>query len=115
MKNDFENVKKLYHFTKFDTAILILESQCLRFGRLNDMNDIHENDKLSFVDVSRNQINDFPSNLLAVIDYEIMKLFGLLPKTMISAFLARTAKLLNKYDRGTVCFKLKEYAISLNF
>lgn len=73
MKKRFRKCEKLYHFTKFDTAILILESQCLRFGRLNDMNDIHENDKLSFVDVSRNQINDFPSNLLTVIDDEIAK------------------------------------------
>lgn len=46
MKEEFMNMKKLYHYTKFDTAIKILESHSLRFGRLHNMNDIHENDKL---------------------------------------------------------------------
>ena len=31
MKEEFMNMKKLYHYTKFDTAIKILESHSLRF------------------------------------------------------------------------------------
>ena len=40
MKEEFMNMKKLYHYTKFDTAIKILESHSLRFGRLHNMNDV---------------------------------------------------------------------------
>ena len=46
MKEKFEKTEKLYHFTSFDTALKIIESNRLRFGRLNNMNDIHENDKI---------------------------------------------------------------------
>lgn len=73
MKEEFINMKKLYHYTKFDTAIKILESHSLRFGRLNDMNDIHENDKLSYVDTTRTPINSFPSDVLDAIDCEMAK------------------------------------------
>jgi hypothetical protein len=46
IKEAFQQTVKLYHFTSFDTAKLILESNCLRYGRLSSMNDIHESDKL---------------------------------------------------------------------
>lgn len=67
------NMKKLYHYTKFDTAIKILESHSLRFGRLHNMNDIHENDKLSYTDLSGSPINSFPSDVLDAIDCEMAK------------------------------------------
>ena len=73
MRKEFEKIHKLYHYTKFDTAIKILESHSLRFGRLNYMNDIHENDKLSYVDTTRTPINSFPSDVLDAIDCEMAK------------------------------------------
>ena len=73
MKEEFMNMKKLYHYTKFDTAIKILESHSLRFGRLHNMNDIHENNKLSYVDTTETLINSFPSDVLDAIDCEMAK------------------------------------------
>ena len=73
MRKEFKNIKKLYHYTKFDTAIKILESHSLRFGRLHNMNDIHENDKLSYVDTMGTPINSFPSDVLDAIDCEMAK------------------------------------------
>ena len=64
VKEKFEKTEKLYHFTSFDTALKIIESNRLRFGRLNNMNDIHENDKIEFVDANNQQINKFPSKVL---------------------------------------------------
>ena len=73
MRKDFKSINKLYHFTKFDTAIKILGSYNLRFGRLHDMNDIHENDKLSYVNLQGNTIQSFQSEILEVIDVEMAK------------------------------------------
>jgi hypothetical protein len=73
IKEQFEQTEKLYHFTKFDTALKILESNCLRFGRLDNMNDIHENDKIEFVDANNQQINEFPSEVLDALHDEIYK------------------------------------------
>lgn len=50
---NFEKMNKLYHYTTYDTALKILKSGCLKFGRLNNMNDIHENDKLVYEDLSK--------------------------------------------------------------
>lgn len=73
MREEFKNIKKLYHYTKFDTAIKILESHSLRYGRLHNMNDIHENDKLSYVDSKGTTINSFHSDVLDAIDCEMAK------------------------------------------
>lgn len=73
MKVEFKSINKLYHFTKFDTTIKILGSHNLRFGRLHDMNDIHENDKLSYVNLQGNTIQSFQSEILEVIDVEMAK------------------------------------------
>ncbi len=73
MREEFKNIRKLYHYTKFDTAIKILESHSLRFGRLHNMNDIHENDKLSYVDLTGNPINSLSSDVLDAIDCEMAK------------------------------------------
>ena len=73
MREEFESTNKLYHYTKFDTAIKILKSNSLRFGRLHDMNDIHENDKLSYVNSAGIPISSFPSEVLDVIDCEMAK------------------------------------------
>ena len=73
IKEQFEQTEKLYHFTKFDTALKILESNRLRFGRLDNMNDIHENDKIEFVGPNNQQINEFPSEVLDALHDEIYK------------------------------------------
>lgn len=73
MRKEFKSINKLYHYTKLDIAIKILESHSLRFGRLHDMNDIHENDKLSYVDLSGTAINSFPSSALNAIGDEMEK------------------------------------------
>lgn len=73
IKEQFEQTEKLYHFTKYDTALKILESNRLRFGRLDNMNDIHENDKIVFVDANNQQINKFPSATLDALHDEIYK------------------------------------------
>lgn len=73
MRKEFKSINKLYHFTKFDTAIKILGLHNLRFGRLHNMNDIHENDKLSYVDLSGNPIQYFSSDILETIDNEMAK------------------------------------------
>lgn len=73
IKEQFEQTEKLYHFTKFDTALIIIESNRLRFGRLDNMNDIHENDKIEFVGANNQQINEFPSEVLDALHDEIYK------------------------------------------
>lgn len=42
IKHRFNDTEKLYHYTTFDSAIKILQSRTLLFGRLKDMNDINE-------------------------------------------------------------------------
>lgn len=73
MRVEFKNLKKLYHYTRFDTALKILASRSLRFGRLHDMNDIHENDKLSYVDSSEIAINSFSVDVVDAIACEMAK------------------------------------------
>ena len=38
----FQQIDKLYQYTKFDSAIRIILSEQLKFGRLGDMNDVNE-------------------------------------------------------------------------
>ena len=73
IREQFKRTEKLYHFTSYDTAKLILESNQLRFGRLNNMNDIHENDKLMFADANGVGIDEFPTDVLDVFYDEIYK------------------------------------------
>lgn len=73
IKEQFEKLEKLYHFTSFDTAMKIIESNRLRFGRLNNMNDIHESDKIVFVDANNHPIDKFPSDVLDALYDEIYK------------------------------------------
>ena len=73
IKEHFEKTEKLYHFTSFDTALKIIESNHLRYGRLNNMNDIHENDKIVFVDANNHPTDKFPSDVLDELYDEIYK------------------------------------------
>lgn len=73
IKEQFEKMEKLYHFTSFDTAKKIIESNRLRFGRLNNMNDLHENDKIVFVDANNHPIDKFPSDVLDALYDDIYK------------------------------------------
>lgn len=45
---EFKLTKKLYHFTKFESAIKIITSRQLWFSNLRRMNDGHENSKIIF-------------------------------------------------------------------
>lgn len=38
----FQSIEKLYHYTSFETALKIIASGKLRYGRLMDMNDVNE-------------------------------------------------------------------------
>ena len=67
IKEQFKETEKLYHFTSFDTALKIIESNRLRFGRLSNMNDIHEVAKNMFVDTNGRPIDKFPSDVLNVV------------------------------------------------
>ncbi len=73
IREQFKQTEKLYHFTSFDTALKIIETNRLRFGRLNNMNDIHENDKLMFADANGQGIDEFPSDVLDTLYEEIYK------------------------------------------
>ena len=73
IKEQFEKTEKLYHFTSFDTALKIIESNSLRYGRLNNMNDIHENDKIVLVDANNHPTDKFPSDVLDELYDEIYK------------------------------------------
>ena len=41
-KSSFISTKKLYHYTSFESAIKIIATNTLRFGKLDAMNDINE-------------------------------------------------------------------------
>ena len=69
----FRSLQKAYHYTTFQTAIKILESKSLRFGKLNNMNDFHENDKLCFVDSNKNPIGFDSFDVLEALQDEIYK------------------------------------------
>ena len=73
IKELFRKTEKLYHFTSFETALKIIESNSLKFGRLNNMNDIHENDKISFVDGNERSSEKFPLEVLNELQNEIYK------------------------------------------
>lgn len=81
IKDNFSNIKKLYHYTSFDTACNILESMCLRYGRLNNMNDIHENDKVVYKDAQGNDITNFDYSILDCI-YNEMYMYRQISLTM---------------------------------
>ena len=44
----FQDTEKLYHYTKFESAIKIISSQQQKFGTLESMNDINESYKAIF-------------------------------------------------------------------
>ena len=73
IKEQFKQIEKLYHFTSFDTALKIIESNRLRFGRLSNMNDIHEVAKNMFVDTNGRPIDKFPSDVLNALYDEVYK------------------------------------------
>lgn len=73
VKEKFIQTNKIYHYTSIKTALMILDSKRLRFGRLNNTNDIHENDKLIFVDTSNRPIQNFSEDLQDAIYDELYK------------------------------------------
>jgi len=73
IREQFKQTEKLYHFTSFDTALKIIESNRLRFGRLDNMNDIHEADKIMFVNENGQPFDKFPSELLDALHDEVYR------------------------------------------
>lgn len=73
IKEKFEHIEKLYHFTSFDTALKIIDSNRLRFGKLTNMNDLHENDKIACVGSDGMPFRVFPSDVLDALTNEIYK------------------------------------------
>lgn len=71
IKESFEKTEKLYHFTTLEKALKIIDSNRLRFGRLSNMNDIHEADKIMFVDADGHSIDKFPSDVLDALHNEV--------------------------------------------
>lgn len=71
IKKRFKEMEKLYHYTSFETAKKIIETNCLRFGVLSNMNDLHENDKMVFVGASDVSPNNFPTDVLDALHNEI--------------------------------------------
>ena len=74
IKEDFKGLEKAYHYTSYQTALKILESKALRYGRLSAMNDIHENDKLFCTDwegpIGRNK---FSPEILDELEQEVYR------------------------------------------
>lgn len=73
IEKQFKNTDKLYHFTTLDSAIKIIESNSLRFGRLNKMNDIHETSKNMFANYANYESREFPEKLLNELYNEIYR------------------------------------------
>lgn len=61
---DFQDIEKLYHYTSFSSALKIILSNKLKFGRLGDMNDTNEAYKrISYEYWSNIQTKDVQSEL----------------------------------------------------
>lgn len=54
----FEEMKRLYHFTSFDSACSIIESGLLRFGKMSRMNDLIESSRIVFKRVLTNRLSE---------------------------------------------------------
>ena len=48
IRERFSEMTRLYHFTSFDSACKIIESKRLKFGKLSQMNDLVESNKMVF-------------------------------------------------------------------
>ena len=48
IRERFARMSRLYHFTSFESACKIVESKRLRFGKLSQMNDLVESNKMVF-------------------------------------------------------------------
>lgn len=93
IRKQFSHMDKLYHYTKFDTALKIIVSGNLRFGNLYNMNDIHECIKriyksddshhLTFEKI-RNEIYSYGQISLSIDDayygFELLHMWGLYAK-----------------------------------
>lgn len=59
IKKIFCGIERLYHFTKFETALKIIESKRQRFGKLKNMNDICENSKVVYTKIKAGSIPEW--------------------------------------------------------
>lgn len=48
IRERFAEMTRLYHFTSFESAFKIIENKKLRFGKLSQMNDLVESNKMVF-------------------------------------------------------------------
>ncbi|UKK56941.1 DUF2971 domain-containing protein [Prevotella communis] len=62
IRERFAEMTRLYHFTTFESACMIIESKRLRFGKLPRMNDLIESNKIVFQRVIFNSLEDDKDN-----------------------------------------------------
>ena len=73
IKHRFNNTEKLYHYTTFESAIKILQSRTLLFGRLKDMNDINELYRPLAFDFHPNHRNEYNEEVYAKMELDFSK------------------------------------------
>lgn len=62
IRYQFADMTRLYHFTSFKSACKIIESKQLRFGKLFDMNDLIENNKMVYQHIILGNLDKDDSN-----------------------------------------------------
>ena len=62
IRERFAEMTRLYHFTTFESACMIIESKRLRFGKMPRMNDLIESNKKVFQRVIFNSLEDDKDN-----------------------------------------------------
>ena len=62
IRYQFADMTRLYHFTSFDSAGKIIESNQLRCGKLFDMNDLIENNKMVYQHIILGNLDKDDSN-----------------------------------------------------
>lgn len=58
IKDRFIHTEKLYHFTSFKSALDIIKSSSLKFGRMKKLNDINESYRPAYYDFTGNAKSD---------------------------------------------------------
>lgn len=58
IRERFAEMNRLYHFTSFGAACEIIESKRMRFGKLSQMNDLVESNKMVFQRVAFGNLDE---------------------------------------------------------
>ena len=62
IRNRFVEMNRLYHFTSFDSACKIIQTRRLKFGKLSQMNDLIESNKIVFQRVYLDNLDEDKEN-----------------------------------------------------